>query len=206
VAEKQLDSAEIGARFEQVYCKGMSKRMRRDRFGQTTPHARQPTGPLNRPFVHRLIGPLSWKEPGRRPGGPPPRPKLVEQRPREHDVAVSRPFTLGDMQDHSATIDIADPQSDCLTHSKARGVAGRQNHPVFGILDATEETDHFLGTQHHWQMVRAFWRRDRVEGPGLLQRDLIQESQCRDGTGHRRRRQVFVVQQVQLVEPDVLGV
>src|SRR5262249_12349891 len=76
---------------------------------------------------------------------------------------------------------------------------------MFEVRDGCKEADDFFGTEHDRQSLRPFWRDDRVHGPCLLERDLIQKPEGGHGTNDRRGRQPLVIDQMQLVATNVLS-
>jgi hypothetical protein len=89
MAQEQLNSAQIGARFEEMNREGMAQRMRADRFGDAATKARLSAGMLNGVGGDRLAE-IPGEEPLLWPHDPPIVAQRVEQFWREHDVPVPR--------------------------------------------------------------------------------------------------------------------
>ena len=108
------------------------------------------------------------------------------------------------MQDHPVAVDVGDLEPQGLAESQPRGVARGENHAVLGTRHAVEESNDLFGAQDDRQRLAALRQRQGVDRPVSLERDLIEETQGRHGARHRCRRDLAVVDQVQLVGPDVL--
>ena len=90
--------------------KSVSQRMGRQRLHDAAPEPGETTRPLHGSLVHRVTGTLSGKEPGRRSRGAPPVAQVMQQRRREHHVAIALPFAAGHMDHHAVTVDVGDLQ------------------------------------------------------------------------------------------------
>jgi len=159
---------------------------------------------LHGALVHRLAGTLTRKEPPGRPGGPPPGAQLHEQRWREHDIAIPVPRAVPDVQDHPPTIDVANLEVQRFADPQPGRVAGGQDDAVLLIHHRTEKAHHLLGAEHDGQRVMPLRRRDGIHRPGLLKRRLIEEPQRGDRAGDRGRRQLSLIDQIQLVGSNLL--
>lgn len=148
---------------------------------------------------------IGLEEPPGRPLDSPPGSQLLQQRRREHDVAVTSALSLCDMQNHPVTVDVGDLEPQGLAESQPGGVARGEDHAVLGTGHAVEKPNDLLGAQDDRQRVAALRYRKRLDRPVALGRDLIEEAQSRHGSRHRCRRELAVIDQVQLVSPDVLG-
>ena len=120
MTEQQLNGADVGADFQQVNGERVAERVRRHGFAQPTAIPGEATRPLDGGLLHRLLGIPSREEPPGRPLDPPPRPQLLEQRWREHDVAVTSALPLYDMQDHPVAVDVGDPEVQRFAEPQAR--------------------------------------------------------------------------------------
>ena len=113
MAKEQLNSAQIGARFEEVNREGMAQRMRADGFGDAATTARLSAGMLN-----GVRGDRSAEIPGEEPLLRPPNPPIVTQRVeqfrREHDVAVLVALALGHPDHHPLVVERAGLQANGL--------------------------------------------------------------------------------------------
>jgi hypothetical protein len=107
------------------------------------------------------------------------------------------------MQDHPPVVDVADLKMQRFAETQTGGITGRQDHAVFLIRDATEKTNHFFRAEHGGQPVAALGLGDGIDSPVLPQRSLTKEPKRGDCAGHRLRRQVSVVDQMQLVRPNI---
>ena len=112
---------------------------------------------------------------------------------------------LLDMQDHPVTVDVGDLEPQRLAESQPGGVARGEDHAVLGTGHAVEKPNDLLRAQDDRQRVAALRHRQGLDRPVPLERDLIEETQSRHGARHRGRRELAVIEQVQLVGPDVLG-
>ena len=109
------------------------------------------------------------------------------------------------MQDHPVAVNVGDLEPQRFAESQPRGVARGEDHAVLGTRYAFEEPNDVLGVQDDRQRLAALRQRQGLDRPLPLERDLIEEAQGRHRTRHRCRRELPVIDQVQLVGPDVLG-
>src|SRR6202022_1862696 len=93
MAKEQLNSAQIGARFEEVNREGMAQRMRADGFGDAATTVRLSAGMLNGVRGDRSAE-IPGEEPLLRPRNPPIVTQRVEQFRREHEEGVLGPFPV----------------------------------------------------------------------------------------------------------------
>ena len=76
---------------------------------------------------------------------------------------------------------------------------------MFGDLHRVEKLHHLFAAEHHRQGPGLLRHGDRVvEGPPLLERDPVEEAECRHGDDQRARRQTAFGGQVDLVGADLL--
>src|SRR6516162_6856729 len=136
MAQQQLDRANVGARFQQMNCKCMPKRMRCDWFGNPAnsmrllarvPH-RLPSDVTLDSIAREepLLGLVHW----------PPATQDLEQLWRKHDVAIFLPLALFDSNDHSLAVDIGHFQADSLGDAQPGSVANRQDRAMLEALYA----------------------------------------------------------------------
>ena len=131
--------------------------------------------------------------------------KDFQQLGGEHDVPVFLSLALLDANDHALAVDVGGLQADDLGDAQSRGVAGRQNRPMFGAAHAAQKVEDLLRAQDYRQFLRLLRRRDDVlEVPLLLEGDLVEEPQGGDGDEDGARRQLLLVGQVNLVGTYVL--
>ena len=142
-----MNGANVGADLQQVDRESVAERVRRHGFAQPTAISGEATRPLDGSLLHRLPGASSGEEPPGRPLDPPPGSQLLEQRRREHDVAVTSALAPCDMQDHPVTVDVGDLEPQCLAESQPGGVARGDDHPVLGTGHAVEKPNDLLGAQ-----------------------------------------------------------
>lgn len=110
------------------------------------------------------------------------------------------PLPLLDPQDHALAVDGWGRESHRFGDPQARGVAGREDRTMLGERDAVEKLDDLGGAEHHRQGPwRSRCRDDGLHRPRLLERDLVQEAQRGDGDDQRRRAQLLLVGQIDLV-------
>ena len=77
---------------------------------------------------------------------------------------------------------------------------------MLGGRDAVEKLDDFCRAEHHGQGLRRLRRRDHaLHRPRLLERDGVEEAECGHGDHDGRRRQLFVVGQIDLVRTNLFG-
>ncbi len=77
---------------------------------------------------------------------------------------------------------------------------------MLGGFHAFEKLDDFAGAEHDRQGLRRFRHRDRGRHrPRLVERDRVEEAQRGHGAADRRRGQVPVVCQIQLVGANLRG-
>src|SRR5215469_1200983 len=100
MAEQQLDGTNVGALFQEVDGKSVSKRMRRDRFRDLANTVGLLALLLNRKSCDVPAREVSWEEPVLGLFDSPPGTQDLQEFRREHNVAVFLPFTLLDPDDH----------------------------------------------------------------------------------------------------------
>ena len=137
--EQELDRAEVGARFQEMDRKRMPERMGCDRLGQPCPPTRLVAGLLDRAPADRRVRPCPREQPVRGLVHPPPRAQHLQQRRREHHVAILRALAV-DAEDHPLAIDGADGEPGRFGDPQARSVAGRQAGAMEGPRHPVEKT------------------------------------------------------------------
>lgn len=78
----------------------------------------------------RLVGLCAGKEPACGSTQVPPVTQQVEQRGREHHVAIFEALPLLDADHHPAAVDIGGSQVERVRDAQAGGIAGRQDGAV----------------------------------------------------------------------------
>ena len=99
-----------------------------------------------------MIWPPEYR-PGRATGlgfvRPPPVAQDFQQLGGEHHVPVFLSLALLHANDHALAVDVGGLQADGLGDAQPRGVASRQNRPMFGAAHATQKVEHFLRAQDY---------------------------------------------------------
>jgi hypothetical protein len=136
----------------------------------------------------------------------PPVAEQLEELRGQHDVPVLFPLALLHAQDHPPAIDGGDRQANGFADAQAGRVAGGENHPVIGQVDAVEEVDDFVRAEHDRERLGSAGDRQHLSGiPLAAQRDVVKEPQGGDRDDDRLRRQPALVSQIQLVAADLVG-
>jgi hypothetical protein len=90
--KQQLDCAHIGTRFQQMRCKGVPERMRRDRFKNPTASMRFLAGSLHGVDFYVAVDSITRKQPPLGSSDRPPAAQGLQKLWREHDIAVFAPL------------------------------------------------------------------------------------------------------------------
>src|SRR5260370_42180175 len=114
MAEKELNGAHVGAGFKQMDRKGVTHRMRRDRFGNAATSLRLLAHQFHRLPLDMAARNIAREEPWLGLRRPPPVAKDFQQLGREHDVPVLLSLALLQANDHALTVDVGRPQADYL--------------------------------------------------------------------------------------------
>jgi hypothetical protein len=180
--------------------------MGRNRLADAGEPPRFLAGKFDGTSVDWLAVHITLEQPTLRPHGPKVATKRLQQFGRQHHVTILLAFALFDTNDHSLTVNVGWLEMNSFGNSQAGGVAGRQNRPMLGAAHTTQKVEDLLRAQNHRQRLRLLRRRnDVLEGPVLLERNLVEKSQRGDGDEDGAGRQVLFIGQVNLVGPDVLG-
>jgi hypothetical protein len=92
--KQQLDCAHIGTRFQQMRCKGVPERMRRDRFKNPTASMRFLAGSLHGVDFYVAVDSITRKQPPLGSSDRPPAAQGLQKLWREHDIAVFAPLCV----------------------------------------------------------------------------------------------------------------
>src|SRR6516162_9469689 len=101
MAEEQLNSAQIGARVEQVGGKGVAQHMRAERLDHAQLAAQFLAEVANPGGIHRLVRYPSGKEPVLGFAPTPVDTEQLQQLGREHDLAREVSLACTDVDDHA---------------------------------------------------------------------------------------------------------
>ena len=93
----------------------------------------------------------SRKQPRRGSGHARPLPEEVQQRGREHHIAIELPLPLVDANHHPATVDIGGAQVEGFGDAEACGVTGRQDGAMLERGDAVEKLPYLCWAEHDGQ-------------------------------------------------------
>ena len=146
--QQQLNGADVRAGFQQVHGEGVSERMRRHRLRETAATTGLAAGAVDDPARRRALGVMTGKEPVLRLADSPPVAQHRQQRRGEHHIPVPLPFPLDDAEHHPLAVNRRHGQAHGFRDAKARGIAGRQDGAMLGVLYAVEQPHH-LGRAEH---------------------------------------------------------
>src|SRR5258708_39350155 len=95
MTEEELNGPQISAGFEEMYSECVPKRMRRDRFGETSQTMCLLAGCFYGVLRDRPIVVNAWEQPFLRPSGSPVAAQDLQQHGREHHVAIFATLCVG---------------------------------------------------------------------------------------------------------------
>jgi hypothetical protein len=179
--------------------------MRMHRLPQVGAHPRPPTDEVDRftrEGLHR-VGP--WKEPQAGLRLPPILPQEAEQLRREHDVAVLLAFALPDAQYHARTVDIRDMQVTQFRDREAGGIERSEDGPVGELTRRLQERCHFGRAQQGGQRLGPLRVGNKLNHPGLLECDAVEEAERTDNLDDTRPGEVPFLDKIELILADMLG-
>jgi len=206
MTKKKLDGAHVSPAFEKVNGKGMSKRVRRNRFRDAAEVMCFLTGLLDGVPGDVLAGDITWKQPLYGPLRSPPVAQGFQQFRRKHNVAIFLPFALFDPDHHALAVNVTRLQADGFRDPKTRRIARSQNRAVLDVFDAVQKLQHFFWAQNDRQCLGLFgcWN-DVFDIPASMERDFVEEAQSCHGDEYGTRRQSLFVRQVHLISTNVFG-
>ena len=136
MTEQQLNGTNIGALFQQVNRKSVSKRMRRDGFRNLANTVGLLALTLDCKSCDVLAREVSWEEPVLGLFDSPPGTQNLQEFRREHRVPIFPPFTLLDPDDHALAVDRGRCECDGFGDAQACGIAGGQDGVMFPAPDS----------------------------------------------------------------------
>jgi len=157
MTKKQLNGPDIGAGFEQVDGEGMSKAVRRDRFGEARSLMCLHAGVFDGVSADRVTRLVPREQPVFRAGGLPVVAQNLQQPGGQHDVGVLLTFALFDTNDHPLAIDGWSLEPNGFRDTYTGGVTGGQNHAMIKLVYTGEEMQHLLGAEDEGQLLRLLW-------------------------------------------------
>ncbi|GAC1340118.1 MAG: hypothetical protein NVSMB26_28110 [Beijerinckiaceae bacterium] len=203
MAQQNLDDPDIGAVLQKMRGEAVPQRMDRDPLGEARRGTGRTAGRMQHLDVERLRLVAAGEQPMLRTRQTPIGSQNGEQLRRQHDGAVLAALALLDPDDHPATVDIANLEAHRLGGAQSGGVGRGQCAPRLQARHRLEKAHHFVGVQHHRQLVRfpsiGDPLRDRVEP----QRHAVEEPQRADRLVQRRPRDALC-HQLDLEGADVL--
>ena len=141
-------------------------------------------GAVELPHGEGGAGDLAGKQPPPWLFDQPPAPQQVEQRLRQHHIAVLMALALIDPDQHAAAVDVADPERDDFGGAKAGAVGDAQSGLVLDVRGLRQQPGDFLGTQHDGQPPRLAGEHDVFDHFASPQGDFEEEAQSRHGGVH----------------------
>ena len=153
MTEQQLNGAQIGAGFEQMYREGVAQRMRRDCLGEAGASMCLLTGVFDSLSRDRLTRVTAREQPVLRAHGLPVAAQGIQQLRREHDVAILTTFALLDANDHPTVVDSGGLQANGFRDPQAGSVTGGEDHAMLASIDAAKEVYDFLRAQNDGQLL-----------------------------------------------------
>ena len=137
---------------------------------------------------------------------PGPGPHHFQQAWRQHGVAILSSLALFDPKQATRRIDVGYLQPHDFGNAQARAIGCHQSGPVAQRSHIVEECIDFPRTQHDRKSMGHADTRQSFLRPRDVQRHLIEESHGGDELIHGWRGMMPLIQQMQLVCPDVFQI
>src|SRR6266545_1789829 len=150
-------------------------------------------------------GTRSGEQPGCRAVLEPVGAECFEQSWRERHAAILAPLGLADVEHHPGAVDVLDAQSHNLTDAQAAAVSGLGAEAVHRIGDGVDECGNLLGAENHGERLGPLAIGDRGDHIGPAERGAVEEPQGADGLVEGVPGNAPVVEQVELVGPNLFG-
>src|SRR5216684_394002 len=108
-------------------------------------------------------------------------------------------LSLTDTNELALAVDVRDPQVDELGNSQPGRIDGHQDYAMFEVRRALEECGYFGGAQDHRQLLLVPRIRNIFDHPVPMQDVVVEKTQRAYGLVERRPRELFSLDQEQLV-------
>src|SRR5260370_20297182 len=131
--------------------------------------------------------------------------KQVEQSWREHYLAILAALCLTDTDDLPLAVDIGHPQVDDLGNPQAGRIDGHEDRAMFEVAGDPKDRRYFGAAQDDGQLLFVSRVRNMFDHPVSVQRVVIEESQCAHGLVEDRPGDLLLLDEEELVLPDVFG-
>ena len=151
----------------------------------------------------RAVWRVAREEPDRRSVALPVKPQHLKQLGREHHLAILAALALTDADDLPLAVDIRPSEVGELGDSQAGGVDGHQDGAVFEVAGGFKYGCNFGGTQNHRQFFLVPRVGNMFNHPVTVQDVAIEKAQGAHRLIEHRPRDFFLLNQEQLVLPDV---
>ncbi len=181
----------------------MPERVQGDALVDPRRHGRSVAGAVELAGGQRLHRVAAREQPPLRPLCLPVGTQQLEQRGRQHHVAVLAALALLDPNDHARAVDIGDLERDHLGGAQARAIGDAQRRPILEAWRSFQEARHFLRAQNRRQLAR-------LADEGHVRRDVFASKRHREEEAQRRHRRVqagsrdAARRQMQLIAPQIL--
>ena len=173
--QQDLDGAQIGARLEQMSCKAVPQRMRRDLLGDSSAADGIVKDREDVVVADRVVRVFSGKEPLLGFVVSPVLPQDLEQNGRQHDHSILLSFAM-DRNGHARRVDVVHSQVGRLGAPQARRVDGHQQGATFEVRRRVEYSCHFLLAEDQGKSLLLPWERNVLQQERALQSLGIKES------------------------------
>ena len=126
------------------------------------------------------------------------------ERWRQHDLPVFAAFAASHPDNPAAAIKIVYVQPGYFRYPEPCAVHGRQDGPVAEVCRRRQQRFDLFPAQNDREFLLAAWHRNAVDVELPVQGMAVKETQSADGLNVCRRADLLLVEQVQLVLPDLL--
>src|SRR5579872_4798589 len=209
MAQHHLNTAQVGAGFEEVGGEAVSERMRRDPlldfsaftgFSNGLPYDLLRNRLVRTKVVHRAGEKIRlWAHP------PVVFTESREQFSAQGHLPVDTALALDYAQHHALAVDVAHLQSAQLGTAEASTVEGHEHRAVVQVARRRDQLPDLARTKNHRQPKALFWIWQILLHVSTLQHLDIQEAESADVQDHRVDGQFARSKQVSVIAPKVVG-
>ena len=177
MTKKALDDDEVGTVFQKVGGETVPQSVNRGSFGDSRLLLGFREDLLDSRCGNRLVRILARQEPPPGVGNglrPVPLQGFV-QPPGKHDIAVTFPLALPNVDHHAFAVDIGYLQVTNLIEPQAARVDRHEDGPVLDVGGGLQQGEHFFFIEHHRQPFLFTLAWHPFDVPLLLQRHVVKE-------------------------------